>query len=568
MHLDYYPCYSGFQCARLQVPLDWLNSSDTRYATIAVINLPSVVSESDISFVGSIWANPGGPGESGVRFLVNYGHHIQRLVDKPGKRHYNIVSFDPRGVGRTEPKSNCFSGDDFSRALFNSERRGHGGLGRGGGKSSIAYDLALVRTFGSHCKDAEARRNLTGMHAFINTPSIARDIVAVIDEIDNKRAANDNNQVELKKKKRSQYIVGGPDEASDVARLQYIGFSYGTVLGNYFASLFPGRVGRMVLDSVDNALDYATGPGYLTNTVDTDEILSRFFTGCQNAGPLVCPLAKNRRSNSDLEASFWHWLSILREAPTSGKSSDGQFVVVTDEDVREVVFTSLYEPNETFKHLAHLLSEAMDEGNMTQIIDAMAASSGLPTRQESCNAALNATDLINQEFGENARIAISCADGDDVTGKSSDYWFDYVNKQLSQSAIAGSRWSKIRFMCAGWPFKTTWSFKGPFTTPKATSYPELKSGRPAAPLLLLNNRLDPVTPLSAARAMQRGHPESRLVIQESMGHGAVGVSILSDCMQNIVANYFDTGELPDELESTCVPVCGPWDKICPPELDV
>ncbi|KAJ4150242.1 hypothetical protein LMH87_011000 [Akanthomyces muscarius] len=70
----------------------------------------------------------------------------------------------------------------------------------------------------------------------------------------------------------------------DVPRLQYIGFSYGTVLGNYFASLFPERVSRMVLDGVVDSYDYASGPGWSTNTQDTDKMMEIFFAGCFNAG--------------------------------------------------------------------------------------------------------------------------------------------------------------------------------------------------------------------------------------------------------------------------------------------
>lgn len=54
--------------------------------------------------------------------------------------------------------------------------------------------------------------------------------------------------------------------------LQYLGFSYGTFLGNTFGSMFPDRVKRMVLDGVVDATDY-TAQGWITNLQDTDKVM-------------------------------------------------------------------------------------------------------------------------------------------------------------------------------------------------------------------------------------------------------------------------------------------------------
>src|SRR5690242_3386769 len=62
--LRYVPCYDGFQCARLAVPLDWKEPSakDHAKAAIAILTLPATVDPSDPSFGGTIITNPGGPG--------------------------------------------------------------------------------------------------------------------------------------------------------------------------------------------------------------------------------------------------------------------------------------------------------------------------------------------------------------------------------------------------------------------------------------------------------------------------------------------------------------------------
>lgn len=263
-NLEYHDCYGEFKCARLQVPLDWLNETDTRVATIAMIKLPAVVPDDDPTFGGAIFSNPGGPGGSGVDFLVEIGHYLRYTADKPGRRHYEIISFDPRGVGRTLPASDCYAGNLLTRDAFLLELRGNGPITRG--DSTIAYHLALMDIQGQRCSQAGDAM------AYVGTPSVARDLVEMVDKVDELRkweAAQKQQQgqddpnsprLELKRSapKRKPAKLG--NEPGDVPRLQFIGFSYGTVLGNYFASMFPGRVGRLILDGVCDIDDYSAGP--------------------------------------------------------------------------------------------------------------------------------------------------------------------------------------------------------------------------------------------------------------------------------------------------------------------
>lgn len=153
-----------------------------------------------------------------------------------------------------------------------------------------------------------------------------------------------------------------------------------------------------------------------------------------------------------------------------------------------------------------------------------------------------------------------CEDGDDVSDKSPEWWERYVSREPKLSDVFGAYWSTIRFACSGWRIRPNWTFKGPFKTPKSDA--SLVPGRPAAPLLFLTNRLDPVTPLSAARAMLAGHPGSAVVVQEAIGHCTI-VSAPSVCTDEIVRDYLEFGTLPDE-ETSCNVGCGPWDKDCQP----
>lgn len=256
-HLEYHDCFDGFKCARLIAPLDYKNESDSRTIALAMIKLPAVVPDDDAAFAGSVLTNPGGPGGSGVELLLSSGKSLRDVLDKPGRRHYEMMSFDPRGIGSSTPRANCFTHDTLGRDAALLELRGRGSLDG----NALPYVLALQKAIGQRCQDTdESGVNGGQILGYMGTPNVARDMVQMVDKIAELRAreADDrdaqDDRVELKR--RSQ----GDVDDDDVPRLQYIGYSYGTVLGNYFASMFPGRVGRLMLDGVVNANDYSSGP--------------------------------------------------------------------------------------------------------------------------------------------------------------------------------------------------------------------------------------------------------------------------------------------------------------------
>lgn len=120
VNLVYHPCYEGFQCARLQVPLDWQNTSDSRVAVIEIVKLPAIVPESNATYGSPILTNPGGPGGSGTYSILRTAKPLRKLIDRPGHKHYDYVSFDPRGVSHSTPKIDCYRGDPVSLIVYNS----------------------------------------------------------------------------------------------------------------------------------------------------------------------------------------------------------------------------------------------------------------------------------------------------------------------------------------------------------------------------------------------------------------------------------------------------------------
>jgi hypothetical protein len=116
-HLQYAPCYPSwgeFQCARLELPLDYWNGTTNATLSLAVIRKPAAVPITDPRYAGPLIVNPGGPGGSGIEYVVGAWKRLRHSVDSlflddPDGKFYDILSFDPRGVGFTAPNVQCFA---------------------------------------------------------------------------------------------------------------------------------------------------------------------------------------------------------------------------------------------------------------------------------------------------------------------------------------------------------------------------------------------------------------------------------------------------------------------------
>ncbi|KAM0465948.1 hypothetical protein ACHAPV_000897 [Trichoderma viride] len=532
--LKYHDCYNGFKCARLSLPLNWRNASDPRLVHIAMIKLPATVPDDDATFGGTVFVNPGGPGLSGVSFLVEKGVNVQRLlVDIPDKRHYEIVSFDPRGVGRSTPSVDCFRSDQLARASWTLENHGRGPLSS---KQAIGYGLGLMKFHSLRCKEEDAMSLDTEVMKFVNTPSVARDMAEMVDKIDDLRTF---------------------EEDAALPRLQYIGWSYGSVLGNYFASMFPGRVGRMVLDGVMHPKDYAAGSGWLSNTQDADKLFSKFWKSCFKTGSYEkCPFIKTDKNWEAAQKRFHKWVNHLDDYPMTVNSSSDGLMALRGEDIRRIIANALYSPLQHFRPLAKALHEGMRgfPEQWAQWADLEILKLGDALHGKDSNGSASAMPQVKDEQG----AAVLCSDGSDISNRAVDWWTDYVSQQRKQSKLFGFSWASIRFRCAAWPFRTNWDFQGPFRTPAHSA--NLETDRPAAPLLFLSSQLDPVTPFSAAEETASSHAGSVIVKQKSFGHTA-WASAPSKCTWKIVSEYLFNGTMPKN-GTVCEADCGPWDPKC------
>lgn len=188
-------CGGGFQCATLRVPLDYAHP-DRRTIQIAVVRKPA---GDPAHRLGSLLLNPGGPGASGI----DYARAASDVVSPELLARYDIVGFDPRGVGQSTPVA-CLS--DGQLDVFNAADPDP--------QTPAAQDQVVAedRLFASQC---EAHSG--DLLPFLSTRDAARDMDVL------RQALGDQ-------------------------RLDYLGKSYGTFLGATYAELFPHHVGRLVLD--------------------------------------------------------------------------------------------------------------------------------------------------------------------------------------------------------------------------------------------------------------------------------------------------------------------------------
>ncbi|NQX27259.1 alpha/beta fold hydrolase [Microbacteriaceae bacterium VKM Ac-2854] len=230
-------CGDGAQCTDATVPLDWADPSGET-ASIAMLRYPA----RDGSPLGSLLVNPGGPGGSGVDLIRD---SVDYAVDGELRDHYDIVGFDPRGVGASTAVR-CFDGDQMDSFLYDIVP------GERGSDEWIAASRATATAFADACE-----ANSGSLLPHIDTVSAAKDLDVL-------RAA-----------------------LGDTA-LNYLGYSYGTYLGATYAGLFPDRVGRLVLDG---ALDpAATNLDVVTQQAKGFEsALRAYLTDC--LGSDDCPFS-------------------------------------------------------------------------------------------------------------------------------------------------------------------------------------------------------------------------------------------------------------------------------------
>ncbi|MFE0177728.1 alpha/beta hydrolase [Streptomyces sp. NPDC059002] len=376
------------RCARLTVPRDYDHPENGRTFSLPVAKAATADPDARL---GSLVYNPGGPGASGVGDLKSdEGEAFSRAV----RDRFDIVSFDPRGVGGSRPAVRC---EEPAQDAESGEP----------GPISPATAKDRARAFaGARAEAAACVRGSGGILRQVGTADAARDLDVL-------RAA-----------------LG--DE-----KLTYLGWSYGTSLGTSYAEQFPHRVRALVLDgAVDPSLNWreramSQGTGFRRAVDDYAEQCADIVgDGCPGATP---------REISDLIEGLYE--EAARE-PLPVADEDAY-----DVDARtllDVVTAAMYTPEDDWQDLSEALGEAAD-GDATQLA-ALAEDEDPST--ESRRKARGAAP----ENDDEAIIAVSCLDTPHPR-TAGPYW-DALGPAGKAAGVYGTSSVVDELTCADWPAGT------------------------------------------------------------------------------------------------------------------
>lgn len=235
----------SFECAMIQAPIDWNDAENTKTIDLAVVHVPATGNDK----IGTLFGNPGGPGGSGLSYT--YGM-VASEDFAPVLERYDIIGFDPRGIGRSTPveceeQSNV---REIQLALCAAEQP----LAHSMGTSQVARDMDLMRALQGEEK------------------------------------------------------------------LDYLGYSYGTILGATYSTLFPERVGRMVLDSAPDET-WAAPTGNYTQTLSMLAEVTSMLERCQTEYAVTsCPITTEDELAAKVEALNEHPLLTTDGNEISGNT--------------------------------------------------------------------------------------------------------------------------------------------------------------------------------------------------------------------------------------------------------
>lgn len=451
--LHWQACDSGFQCARLVVPFDYRRPS-WRTFSLPVIMLPA---KDPAKRIGSLVINPGGPGASGIEYALTSAAQFPAAI----RARFSIVSFDPRGAGGSEPAVRCLTGPQLDRYF-----------GTDDAPQTAAQLSAVVaenKLYASQCE-----KNAGALLPYVGTEDAARDMDVL-------RAA-----------------LGD-------AKLTYLGKSYGTYLGTWYAQLFPGRVRALVLDGAINP-DAPALPATATQAQGFQVALRSFATQCMSQPG--CPLGQGANVSAGL-ARLQALVNKANQTPLAndlgdGRAADGALLVT---GIAAGLYSKGYWPT-----LRSALTDAFG-GDGTLLLELADLLTGR-------NANGTYSDM------DDANTAINCLDR--PWPRNLPAWESAAASAAASAPIFGAAdiWQSLA--CAYWPVP-------------AQPLPSFRAAG-APPILVVGTTRDPATPYRDAQALSKDLASGVLLGWNGDGHTAYQSG--SSCVDNAVNSYLISLSVP------------------------
>ncbi|MEV0411469.1 alpha/beta hydrolase [Streptomyces sp. NPDC050448] len=450
--LDWQPCPGGsLECASMSVPRDWYHPDAGPSLTIAVSRHRAA---DPAKRRGVLMMAAGGPGASGLPRPARLASYSPKLADA-----YDIVGFDQRGVGAST-RVVC-SDQEKVDTIFG------GGDLRDRSAAAVRQTFDRARDFVQDCK-----HNSGGLLPYITTDQAVHDMDLY------------------------RELLG-------VEKISYYGPSYASFLGAYYATEFPRRVERVVLDS----------------NVD--------FTGDWQSFLRGQPMSFQRRFEQD----FLPWLA--KNDATYHQGSTPEEAKASYERLRAALHDrplnvegTVITPNHLDAAATDALYNADKFAGFASLLGFLEHPDQAPTETRKAVAAqlrhLMSADFVADFF------AVTC--GDTPWNRDGRYWAEESAEATRAHPLAGARELTYASVCANWPHSKT---------------PRVKvTGEGLPPVLMLNSKDDPATYYEAAVRAHQGLAGSRLVTVEGGDHGQF--QNRNACVDAHVEGYLLDGTLPAE----------------------
>lgn len=300
------------ECATVSVPMNWGDASNPQapQAELAVIRIPATGAK-----IGTLMSNPGGPGMSAVEVMSRFA---PVLADTEMGERFDLVAFDPRGIGFSTPEFRC-----LTDAEIDENRR----------DPEVDYSQAgvqrldeLNKQYGRRCLDAMGADYMGSM----GTDTTARDMDAV-------RAALGEEQI------------------------NFFGYSYGTRLGTAYSEQFPDRVRAMMLDGVVDQ-NINTLDELLIDASGFQQAFDAYAADC--AFSPDCPLGTDPAA---FNARFRELVDPLVQHPAATADPRG----LSYQDAMTAVDEALYSSDdwETLTKGLDALADGRDPGDLLELAD-------------------------------------------------------------------------------------------------------------------------------------------------------------------------------------------------------
>ncbi|WP_244925162.1 alpha/beta hydrolase [Actinomyces bowdenii] len=495
--VEWYPCAAeggmtagdagtGFECATVEVPLDY---EDPEGQTIEIAMKKHKATGATSR--GALFLNPGGPGGSGVSTVEGLATP-GRFVSADVAAAYDVIGFDPRGVGSSTPVL-CEAPGQAAAAGQSPQvaMEAQGG--------PVALPAPLVE--GPVVDPLDDPAVVERADPLAQLPFAALVLLLRLDTARTEAACAQHTQpAELLDHVDTISVARDLDVLRALAGqedLNYLGYSYGTYIGTMYADLFPENTGRMVLDA---AIDPSQGQAENDREQRLAMEASRrvYLENC--LATEGCPLSGDVDAASDQLDAF---IDGLAADPVPTADPDAP---LTGRQVENAILGALYS-SEAWPVLTEGLNQAMtqDDGSLL----ASLGSAGEKAVVDHAGTAVNCQDYP--------------VEGDMAT------WEANFRRDRADAPHYGGQLSDAR--CQAWGHN-------------GTRAPAPVHAEGAAPILVVGTTGDPITPYSAAVSLAEQLDSGQLLTWEGNGHAAY--TRAGDCVNKAVDAYLLTGQMPQE----------------------